>query len=298
MRSGTFIFRVDPIASPGTATGFSATPGDARITLGWAAVNGAAGYTLRRSTTSGGPYTTLATNLVSPSFTDTEVTNGTTYYYVVSGTNGEGAGPSSSQVSATPTATTAPVTVTFTSGAAEDGYVLEQSESSNTGGSTSSTTSTNSALRAGDATSDRQYKSIVSFDTSAIPDGATIISATLRLRRGTVSGSNPFTTHGSCRVDVQTGDISGASALQASDFQAATTEVQAASLSNAASNGSWSEGGLSTAGLGAINKAGRTQLRISFATDDDDDGKNDFIGYYSGDDSKAANRPQLVVVYR
>ena len=40
------------------------------------------------------------------------------------------------------------------------------------------------------------------------------------------------------------------------------------------------------------------QLRIAFATDDNDDGKNDFIGYYSGDDSKAANRPQLVVVYR
>ena len=38
----------------------------------------------------------------------------------------------------------------------------------------------------------------LSFDTSAIPDGATILSATLRLRRGTLSGTNPFTTHGTC----------------------------------------------------------------------------------------------------
>jgi len=38
----------------------------------------------------------------------------------------------------------------------------------------------------------------VAFDTSSMPDGATILSVTLRLRRGTSSGTNPFTTHGTC----------------------------------------------------------------------------------------------------
>ena len=33
-------------------------------------------------------------------------------------------------------------------------------------------------------------------------------------------------------------------------------------------------------------------------TDDNDDGDNDFIGYYSGDNSSTANHPQLVVVYQ
>ena len=61
---------------------------------------------------------------------------------------------------------------------------------------------------------DRQYKTVVSFDTS-IPGGATIVSATLRLLRGSLTGTNPFTTHGTCRVDVQNGSgFSGSTTLQ------------------------------------------------------------------------------------
>jgi hypothetical protein len=191
-----------------------------------------------------------------------------------------------------------PTQVIFTSAAAQDGWVLESTETSNAGGSIDSTASTTSALRVGDATSDRQYKSVVSFDTSSIPDGATILSATLRLRRGTLSGTSPFTTHGTCRADVQTGGLSGSTTLQTGDFQATATAVQAASLSNAASNGSWSEGSLNAAGLAAISKTGTTQLRVYFNLDDNDDGGNDYIGYYSGDNSTAANRPQLVVSYQ
>ncbi|HZM28690.1 MAG TPA: hypothetical protein VFB89_15180, partial [Gemmatimonadales bacterium] len=74
--------------------------------------------------------------------------------------------------------------------------------------------------------------------------------------------------------------------------------VQAASLSNAAANGTWSEGILNAAGLAAISKTGTTQLRVYFNLDDNDDTGNDFIGYYSGDNATAANRPQLVVTYQ
>jgi len=189
-------------------------------------------------------------------------------------------------------------TVTFTSVAAQDGWVLESSETSNAGGSLNATASTTSALRLGDDNKDRQYKSVVAFDTSAIPDGATILSVTLRLRRGMVSGTNPFTTHGTCWTDVQTGGFSGAMALETGDFQAAPTVVQAASLSNAAANGNWSEGSLNAAGLAAVNKTGTTQFRVYFVLDDNDNGRNDFIGYYSGDNATAANRPQLVVIYQ
>jgi len=191
-----------------------------------------------------------------------------------------------------------PTQVTLTSIAAQDGWVLESSETSNAGGSMDNTANTTSALRVGDATSDRQYKAVVSFDTSSIPDGATILSATLRLRRGTSSGTSPFTTHGTCRADVQTGGLSGSTALQTGDFQAAATAVQAASLSNAASNGSWSEGSLNAAGLAALDKTGTTQLRVYFSLDDNDDNGNDYIGYYAGDSSTSANRPQLVVTYQ
>ena len=192
----------------------------------------------------------------------------------------------------------AQTTVTLTSVAAQDGWVLESNETSNAGGSLDAAATTTSALRVGDDNKNRQYKAVVSFDTSAIPDGATILSATLRLRRGTVSGTNPFTTHGTCWVDVQTGGLSGSTTLQTGDFQAAATAVQAASLSNAANNGDWSTGSLNAAGLAAINKTGTTQLRVYFALDDNNDRSADYVGYYSGDNATAANWPQLVVIYQ
>lgn len=97
---------------------------------------------------------------------------------------------------------------------------------------------------------------------------------------------------------MQTGGLSGSTALQTGDFQTAATVIQAASLSNAATNGAWSEGNLNSAGLAAIDKTGTTQLRIYFSLDDNDDTGNDYIGYYSGDNGTAANRPQLVVTYQ
>jgi hypothetical protein len=193
---------------------------------------------------------------------------------------------------------TVTTTLTLTSVGAQDGWVLESTETSNAGGSINATTSNTGALRMGDDNKDRQYKSLVSFDTSAIPDTATIVSVTLRLRRGNISGANPFTTHGTGWVDVQSGGFSGSTALQISDFQAVATALQAASLSNAATNGAWSEGSLNAAGRGAVNRTGTTQFRVYFAIDDNDDRGSDYIGYYSGENSTAANRPQLVVTYQ
>ncbi len=190
-----------------------------------------------------------------------------------------------------------PTTVTFTSVAAQDGYVLESSETSNSGGTVSSTATTTSAIRVGDDRKDRQYKGFVSFDTSSIPDGATIQSVTLRLRRGTLSGTNPFTTHGAMTADVSSA-FGGSTALASGDFQAAASATAVCSLSNAASNGSWSECTFNAAGLAAVNAAGATQVRVQFALDDNDDRGNDYLGYYSGDNSTAGNRPQLVVTYQ
>ncbi len=298
MKSGTFILRVDPVAAPGASSGLAATAGNGQVSLTWAAATGATGYGVHRSTTSGGPYTTLKTNIVGTSYTDSAVTNGTTYYYVVTATNAEGEGARSNEAPATPSVPVTPTTVTLTSIAAQDGYVLESGETTNVGGTISATAATTSALRLGDDSKDKQYKSIVSFDTSSIPDGGTILSATVRLLRGTSSGTNPFTTHGTCWVDVQTGGFSGSVTLATGDFQAVATAVQAASLSNAAANGTWSTGALNAAGLAALDKTGTTQLRVYFNLDDNDDLGNDYVGYYSGDNATAANRPQLVVTYQ
>jgi len=56
------------------------------------------GYTVKRSTTDGGPYTTIATDLAEPTYRDTGLIANTTYYYVISMNNGSGESPDSAQV--------------------------------------------------------------------------------------------------------------------------------------------------------------------------------------------------------
>ena len=119
----------------------------------------------------------------------------------------------------------------------------------------------------------------------------------MRLRRGSVAGTNPFNTHGACWVDLRRGGFGGNLSLAPSDFQASPTVRKTARLSNASSNGAWSEGNLNSAGRSNIHKSGYTQFRIYFNLDDNDDLGNDYIAYYSSENS-SARRPQLVVTYR
>lgn len=91
---------------PTAPTGLAATVGNGTVHLTWNATGGATSYTVGRGTISGGPYTTVGTvNSPSPtSFKDTGLKNGTTYFYVVSGTNSAGSSPNSAPLSATPIA--------------------------------------------------------------------------------------------------------------------------------------------------------------------------------------------------
>ncbi len=88
-------------AAPSAPTNLLASPGDTTVSLTWSAVMGASTYTVKRSTTSGGPYTQIGTTN-TPSYTDTGLTNGTTYDYVIVASNSFGDSPLSSQASATP----------------------------------------------------------------------------------------------------------------------------------------------------------------------------------------------------
>jgi predicted secreted protein len=100
-----------PNAPPAAPTGLSASAGNAQVSLTWNASAGATSYNVQRSTTSGGPYTSIASP-TSNSYTDTGLSNGVPYYYVVSAVNSAGASANSTQASATPTAPSASVQVT------------------------------------------------------------------------------------------------------------------------------------------------------------------------------------------
>jgi fibronectin type 3 domain-containing protein len=130
-----------PLAPPAPAS-LAASWSDGQIALSWAASLGATSYNLKRSTTTGGPYTTIASGLTTLSYTDSGLTDGTTYYYVVTAVNSGGESPNSPEDSATPYAVPAPptgvsaapgnaqVTLSWTAVAGANSYNVKRSTSS------------------------------------------------------------------------------------------------------------------------------------------------------------------------
>jgi cellulose 1,4-beta-cellobiosidase len=75
------------VPSSVTAT---ADNGDGSIDVSWGIVTGATAYTVSRGTSGSGPFTAVSTNQTAATFTNTGLTAGTIYYYVVSASNAGG----------------------------------------------------------------------------------------------------------------------------------------------------------------------------------------------------------------
>jgi hypothetical protein len=112
-----------PSVIPAAPAMLLASPGDGAVPLRWQASFGATSYTVRRATSSGGQYSTVASGVTGSSYTDKSVTNGVTYYYTVTATNSAGTSGGSPADSATPAH---PMVNVATGGTASD--------SGNTGG--------------------------------------------------------------------------------------------------------------------------------------------------------------------
>ncbi len=112
--------------APSAPTSVIATAGDGQITISWDSVSGATSYDIYWATYSGvskADYEGIISNATSP-YTHTGLTNGTTYYYVVTAENSYGESDDSSEVSATPSGTgTAPSAPTSVIATAGDGQV-------------------------------------------------------------------------------------------------------------------------------------------------------------------------------
>ncbi|KRT13706.1 hypothetical protein ASU31_23220 [Pedobacter ginsenosidimutans] len=83
-----------------TVSGVLVASGDAKNIIEWDAIQGFT-YNVKRSATSGGPYVMIA-NVGTTRFTDTNISNGASYYYVVASVDSIGEMPSSAEVVATP----------------------------------------------------------------------------------------------------------------------------------------------------------------------------------------------------
>jgi hypothetical protein len=114
---------------PPTPTGLAAVAGNNQVALTWNTSSGATSYNVKRSTTSGSGYATIASPTTA-SYTDTTAVNGTTYYYVVSAVNGGGESANSSQVSATPVSPAPPVPTGVTASAGNNAVLVNWTASS------------------------------------------------------------------------------------------------------------------------------------------------------------------------
>jgi hypothetical protein len=182
---------------------------------------------------------------------------------------------------------------TYASVAAQDGYLLESTETSGVAGMLNAITP---VLYVGDSAKKQQYLSILSFNTVSLPDNAVIVSATLQLKKQGGAGVDPFNTHGALTVDIKSSNFGASPLLQLDDFAAV------AGLNNAGVIGKTPVNGLYVANLAGpafkqVNKAGLTQLRLRFAKDDDNDAVADWLAFFSGNTPSAADRPMLVITY-
>jgi fibronectin type 3 domain-containing protein len=94
-----------PGAVPAAPGGLTAVPGDSFVALAWNSSFGATNYNVQRATVSGGPYVAVATNGLSLGYTNTNLTDGTRYYFVVVPVGWLGAGTPSAEVVARPYST-------------------------------------------------------------------------------------------------------------------------------------------------------------------------------------------------
>jgi len=109
------------------------------ITISWPAVKNASGYHIYRSTSLTGPYTKIDSSK-TPSYTDKDISSGTTYYYKIAAYNDTGTGSQSDAIStvsvpAAPTvsqsgATTTSITISWAPVTGATGYYIYRSSSS------------------------------------------------------------------------------------------------------------------------------------------------------------------------
>ena len=86
--------------APSIPDNLGATANSTQVVLNWSIAAGATNYVVKYSTTNGGPYTTIA-SLPATTYTNTGLTIGATYYYVVSAVNAAGASSNSIPVGVT-----------------------------------------------------------------------------------------------------------------------------------------------------------------------------------------------------
>ncbi len=180
----------------------------------------------------------------------------------------------------------------FQSIGAQDGYVVEDGEMD------AATTS----LRVGDENgyANPQIVTILSFDTSPLPDDALIDSAKLILKQESsiIGEGNPFVKFRGLLIDMRFGSF-GSPALEPGDFDAfADVSSLGPYMPDLADTYTFP---LRSVAFPYIDRwavgSGLTQFRLRFALKNDGNTRPDYIHFSSGDEPTQEWRPRLVIRY-
>ncbi len=179
----------------------------------------------------------------------------------------------------------------FVSLAAEDGHILQGDD----GGQ--QVFDDLPLLQVGEGAANGSHaKGFLSFDTSAIPLGATIVSATLQLYQVEAAGS--MRNMGTLQADIAPPEgFGGDPALTGADFGAAAASLNVIAPTTGAGNGRWLDADLLENGLRALNRHGRTQLRLYYTMPNDNDNTQDWLRFASGGSEDETLRARLVIAY-
>jgi len=184
----------------------------------------------------------------------------------------------------------------FYSQSTYDGWVLETGETTNKGGLLNNS---NLVCNIGDSAANQQYRTLMHFNTSRIPDNAHVTKVTLQYKQHSIIGSDPYLTHGKVWADIKDGFFSNNPGLVKSDFAAGPSMGFAGYFSLYPSSLAYPiyRANLKDTVYQYINLDGITQFRLRFAIDDDNDNTADYLKIFCGDMPVPFNRPNLRVWY-
>ena len=187
-----------------------------------------------------------------------------------------------------------PSVQTFTSQGAQDGWILESGDDTGVGGKI---TVSHPTIAVGQDKAHRRYRSILHFNTGALPDTLVITRARLQLKRYSMSPGwrNPFGLQGNLQVDMSNPRFGTGIALQVSDFQAEPSVSSVVAVFNPNPSESIYTAVLDSIGKVNLNLMGSTQFRLRFTGDAYD--VESSVQFFSGDAPTVTDRPTLVVEY-
>jgi unsaturated chondroitin disaccharide hydrolase len=168
----------------------TAMGGNNRITLKWNASTSAQYYSIKRSTVSGGPYTTVASNITKTTYINYGLSSGITYYYKVTPYNANGEGQVSAEAHAR---TNRPPTVSITSPANNTVYTAPATITIKATASDADGTISNVKFYMGSTYLKTIFTSPYTFTVSNIPAGIYVFTAKATDNQGFQTVSAPVT---------------------------------------------------------------------------------------------------------